>query len=230
MILEKIIRKIKKDPHYKWNNEYSFTDLFIISRVRGFQILRGFYHRIFFKSVKGFLFVGKNTSILHANKIKTGRNLIIGDNSSINALSSSGIELGDNVTIEKNSILICTGVIADMGKGIKIGEGTGINANAFLGGQGGIDIGRNVIIGPGVKIFSENHTFSDINIPIKNQGTSRKGVIIKDNCWIGANVTILDGVTIGCGSVVAAGAVVSKSIPENVVAGGIPAKIIKIRD
>lgn len=229
MLLEKIIRKIKKDPDYKWNNEYSFTDLFVVSRIRGFQILRGLYQRIFFKKVKSLLFIGKRVSIQHARKINAGRNLIIGDNSSINALSVNGIEIGDNVTIEKNSILLCTGVISDIGKGIKIGDGTGINANAFLGGQGGIEIGKNVIVGPGVKIFSENHVFSNIDVPIKNQGVTRQGVTIKDNCWIGANATILDGVTIGSGCVIAAGAVVTKSIPENSLVGGIPAKIIKNR-
>lgn len=137
--------------------------------------------------------------------------------------------MGDDVSIARDSILVCTGVIANKGVGISIGSGTGINAGAYLGGQGGISIGKQVIIGPGVKIFSENHNFTNVAIPIKDQGVSRKGVSIGDNCWIGAAVTILDGVSIGSGSVIAAGSVVTRSVPENSVAAGVPAKIIKNR-
>ena len=229
MFLEKIIRKIKKDPNYTWENSYSIIDLFIIANQRGIQIWRGLYNRLFFKKVSGFLFIGKNVKIQHASKIKAGRNLIIGYNTLINALSKEGIVLGDNVTIERNSTLICTGVISNIGVGIRIGSGTGINANAFLGGQGGITIGSNVIIGPGVKIFSENHVFSSLDEDIKKQGVTRIGVWIGDNCWIGTNVTILDGVTIGSGCVVAAGATVTKSVLDNAIIAGVPAKIIKYR-
>lgn len=229
MLIEKIVKRVKKNSNYKLNSSYSTLDLFVILKIRGLQVCRGFFSRFFFKEVKGCLFIGKNVSIKHAYKIKAGRNLIIGNNSSINALSEDGIIFGNNVTIEQNSVLIATGVIADIGKGIKIGDNTGINSNAYLAGQGGIEIGENVIIGPGVKIFSENHIFLDLSIPIKEQGVSRKGVIIKDNCWIGANVTILDGVIIETGCVVAAGSVVTKSISQNTIVAGVPAKTIKYR-
>ncbi|MNL60449.1 putative acetyltransferase [compost metagenome] len=119
--------------------------------------------------------------------------------------------------------------MSQIGTGVKIGNGSGINAYAYLGGQGGIAIGENVIIGPGVKIFSENHVFADLDESIKSQGVSRKGVVIKDDCWIGSNVTILDGVVIESGCVIAAGAVVTKSIPKMSVAGGVPAKVLKNR-
>ncbi|MNG32136.1 Virginiamycin A acetyltransferase [compost metagenome] len=76
---------------------------------------------------------------------------------------------------------------------------------------------------------AENHVFSDKTKPIKEQGIYRQGITIEDDCWIGSNVTILDGVTIGTGSVVAAGAVVTKDVPPYSVVGGVPAKIIKER-
>ena len=69
--------------------------------------------------------------------------------------------------------------------------------------------------------------FGKIICIIKNQGESRKGVEIGNNCWIGANSTILDGVKIGDNTVIAAGSVVTKSFPKGVVIGGLPAKIIK---
>ncbi|MBL0095879.1 MAG: hypothetical protein IPP46_04855 [Bacteroidetes bacterium] len=61
-------------------------------------------------------------------------------------------------------------------------------------------------------------------------GTERKGIHIGKNCWIGAKVTILDGVQIGANSIIAAGAVVTKSMPDNAVIGGVPAKVIRLRN
>jgi len=229
MLVEKIIGKLKKDPNYKWQNKYSIRDLLIILERRIFQIIRGFFVKFFFKKYKGLVFIGKNVKILHKHFFSAGANLIIEDNVFINSLSFNGITLGDNVSIARDSILIGSAIVAQVGEGITIGNGTGINARAYLGGQGGIFIGNDVIIGPEIKIFSENHNFSDPDILIKNQGVTREKVVIKNNCWIGANVTILSGVTIEEGSVVAAGSVVTKSFPPNVIIGGVPAKVIKTR-
>lgn len=229
MRIEKIIRKIKNDPDYKWESNYTLKDLSVISSRRLLQVIRGFFLRPFLKKSSGLLFIGSRVKISHAYQLSAGKNMIIEDNVHINALSENGIVIGDNVSIARDSILICTGVIAHKGTGITIGNGTGINARAYLSGQGGIQIGNEVIFGPDVKIFSENHNYADPTQTIKAQGVSRKGVIIGDNCWIGAGVTILDGVNIGNGCVIAAGSVVSRSIPENAIAAGIPAKVIKNR-
>ena len=78
----------------------------------------------------------------------------------LNALSVNGIALGNNVTIAKNSVLQCTGVIAKKGEGIVIGNDSAVGAQSYLGGQGSIEIGDDVIMGPGVKIFSENHNYT----------------------------------------------------------------------
>lgn len=84
-------------------------------------------------------------------------------------------------------------------------------------------------MGPGVRIFSENHNYDQQNILIRLQGETRKGVSIGNNCWIGASVTIVDGVTIGNGVVIAAGAVVTKDVPPDSIFGGVPAKQISTR-
>jgi acetyltransferase-like isoleucine patch superfamily enzyme len=228
MLIENIIRKLKGNPDYKWESVYQSRDLFIVLYGRSRQMLRGMLVKILVRS-PGLIFVGTGVKIKHAHLISAGRNLIIEDGVYLNALSTNGIRMKNNVTIARNSTIICTGVIAQKGTGVCIGNNTGINANAFMAGQGGISIGDNVIIGPGVKIFSENHVYSGADKIIKDQGVNRVGVMIEDNCWIGASVTILDGVTIGEGCVIAAGSVVTKSIAANSIARGVPAKVLKSR-
>jgi acetyltransferase-like isoleucine patch superfamily enzyme len=229
LLVEKIIRKLKRDPNYKWESHYSIRDLTVFTSRRGFQLLRGLFLKIRLKKHQGLLFIGTGVKVNHAYQLITGKNTILEDNVFINALSEDGVILGDNVTIARDGILFCTGVIAQKGKGITIGNGTGISARAYFSGQGGIVIGTECIFGPEVKIYSENHNYADPNQTIKAQGVNRKGVIIGDNCWIGGGVSILDGVTIGNGCVIAAGSVVNRSIPENSIAAGIPARIIKNR-
>jgi len=101
--------------------------------------------------------------------------------------------------------------------------------NCFIQVRGKVIIGNNIIFGPDVKIFSENHNFSDTNTSINLQGETRKGVTIEDGVWIGTGATILDAVTIGKNSIVAAGSVVNTDINPNTIVGGIPAKIISVR-
>lgn len=226
-MIGKLISKIKGDQGYKIESEYSNMEWFIIFWERGIQLIRGYIAKLFFVKTEGLFFKGKNVAIKHRSLFKAGKNLILGNNVYLNALSSGGIILGNNVTIAQNTTFICTGVISNKGKGITIGDNTGINSSCYFGGQGGITIGNNVIIGPSVKVFSENHHFEDASIIIKNQGVSRKGVQIGDDCWIGSGATILDGVVLKNRTVVAAGSVVTKSFEANVIIGGIPARILK---
>ena len=112
-------------------------------------------------------------------------------------------------------------------KGIEsIQRGTrypGLSINCYLDARNGVIFGKNVWVGPNVSIISMNHDIYDYNKYIKSDP-----IKISDNCWIGANVTILPGVNIGHNTVVGAGAVVTKSFPEgDVVLGGNPASIIK---
>ncbi|MBI1770270.1 MAG: acyltransferase [Bacteroidetes bacterium] len=227
-ILEKIIAILKSDQSYRLDNSYTFRQLFFIVWYRLFQILRGLFLKLRISS-SGIIFCGRKIIVQHAYQVKAGKSLIIEDGVHISALSDTGIVLGNNVTLAKYAVLTCTGVIANKGVGIIIGDNSAVGAQSFLGGQGGISIGKDVIMGPQVKIFSENHIYDqDTNI-IRKQGESRKGVVIGDNCWIGAGAIILDGVTISHGCVVAAGSIVTRSVPENSVVAGSPARVIKPR-
>lgn len=230
MFIENIIRKLKGNKDYKWESSYTPRDLLSISEVRFSQLLRGFILKIFLRKTAGLIFIGRNVTVRHGYLLSAGKNLILEDNVSINALSSNGIIIGDHVSIARDSILFCTGIIAQKGTGITIGNRTGISARAYFAGQGGITIGDDVIFGPNVQIFSENHHFSDLDKTIKEQGVNRDAVFIGNNCWVGAGTTILAGVTIAAGCVIAAGSVVNKSFPENSVIAGVPAKLIKNRN
>lgn len=229
-MINSIIRKLKKSDTYSVDSELTTIDTFIIIKKRMFQVIRGLFIKPFLKKSAGIIFKGRNVKMEHLSKICCGENLIIEDNVYINALSKSGICLGSNVTIQRDSILICTGVIRNLGIGIKIEDNVGINARVYLGGQGGIEIGKNVIIGPDVKIFSENHNYAKKEMLIKEQGEIRKGVKIGSDCWLGSGSVILDGVNLGNGCIVAAGSVVTKSFSPFSVIGGVPAKVIKMRE
>jgi acetyltransferase-like isoleucine patch superfamily enzyme len=122
-----------------------------------------------------------------------------------------------------DSVDVFTPLYINYGKHTKIGKNVFINFDCVFLDLGGITIEDNVLIAPKVSLLSEGHPIS-----AKERQTLTTGKIhIKKNAWIGANVTILAGVTIGENSVVAAGAVVSKDVPDNTIVGGIPAKIIK---
>ena len=124
--------------------------------------------------------------------------------------------------IEESTALF-TPLYINYGKHIKIGKGVFINFNCTFLGLGGITIEDGVLIGPNVNLLSEGHPIS----PEDRHSLIPKPIHIKKNAWIGAGATILQGVTIGENAIVSAGAVVSKDVPDNTIAGGIPAKIIK---
>jgi acetyltransferase-like isoleucine patch superfamily enzyme len=226
--IDLVIRKLGK-KNYSIDKKLSKRELFIILSEKAGSLLRGFYYRIFLKKCGGYLFVGKQCKIKHCHKITTGKTVIIGDNVEINALSISGVKLGNNVSIHRNTVIECTGVIRNLGEGIDIGNNVGISQYCFIQVRGKVIIGNDVMFGPRVSLFSEEHGFSDLNKLMIEQPEIRKGVTIENNVWIGAGATILDGVTIGEGSIVAAGSVVRHTVPPYSIVAGVPARVIRSR-
>ena len=225
----RIIRSIKGDASYTVDHSLSPGMLakYLFNRVS--MLLRGFLLKPFLGRSTGLVFVGRRVIVRHKNLIKAGINLTIKDGAMIDAMSKDGIVLGDNVAIGKNSIIECTGVVRNLGAGLKMGDNSNIGDFCILAIRGPVVIGNNVLMGPRVNIHSENHRFSEPKIPIKEQGESRIGVVIEDDCWIGAGAIILDGVRVKSGSVIAAGSVVTKDVPRYSVVGGVPARVIKKR-
>ncbi len=227
-VVNKIIQKLgRKD--YIIDASLSRYDLVRIIYPKMLQIIRGFFLRIRLKESKGIIFLGRKTRIKFRSKISLGKSIQIGDNVEIYALSKNGIQIGNNVSILKNTIIECTGVIRQLGEGLIIGNNVGIAQNCFVQVRGQVSIGSNVILGPGVSIFSENHNFSKLDQYINEQGETRNGVIIENGVWIGSGAIILDGITLGNNSIVAAGSVVNKDVAPFTIVGGVPAKVIKNR-
>ena len=173
-------------------------------------------------------FVGKNLCIYSSSCLHAGSNLFIGDFCFFNFYSTHGVYLGNNVTIREFGWIQLTSSFDNPGNYIRIGDNTYIGPRSYIGAGGAIIIGKKCQIGANVSFIAESHHYKD-GEEIFNQQTSRKGIKIGDDCWIGNNVVVLDGVSIGSGCVVGASAVVTKSLPDNSVAVGVPARIISKR-
>jgi acetyltransferase-like isoleucine patch superfamily enzyme len=133
-----------------------------------------------------------------------------------------GIRIGRGTTLEAP---LQFGHFGKPFQNITIGTGCYFNFNVFLDTTGEITIGNNVVFGHNIKIITSNHRTE--NPEFRAGDVYTQPVTIGDGTWLSADVTILPGVTIGKGVVIAAGAVVSKDVPDNVLVGGVPAKVIK---
>ena len=129
-------------------------------------------------------------------------------------------ECGTNVNIEKG---------AHFSSEMSLGNNSGIGINAQIAPY--VSIGNDVMMGPDCMMYTVNHGMERIDVPMWHQNfTKPKPIVIEDDVWIGSRVIILPGVHVGKGSVIGAGAVVTKSIEPYSVVGGNPAKLIRKRD
>lgn len=218
-----MINKIKRDDITK----IEFISILLDTSIK---IFRGALIKPFFKKSKGMLFVGKKATIKNKNKIVIGKNCKFEYGCEIQGLSKKGLVFGENVTIGHATMIRPSSYYGvEIGEGLIMGNNSSIGPLGYIGCAGLIEIGENVMIGPRVSLFAENHKFKSSIKSIKEQGVHQKGIVIKDNCWIGSGVIILDGVTIGEGSIIAAGVVVSKDVPPNSIVIDKRDKIIKRR-
>ena len=225
--ISKILSIIKSE---KWELDQRIPNsyLFLFFITKGIMLIRGFLNVFSFKHL---VLIGTNSKLYCKSLMKFNGIINIDKNCIINALSSDGIVFGKNVSIGKYTTIECSGSLKNIGKGLIIGNNVGLGTHGFFGCAGGITIGNDTIFGNYVSLHSENHITTDLEKPIRLQGVTRQGIIIGNNCWIGAKATILDGAIIGAGCIVAAGAVVIKGYYENnSIIGGVPAKIIKKRN
>jgi len=224
-IVTKYIQK-RKNNDFQFDENITSIFLFYFLFNKFIQLIRSlkFYY---FKNRGILLFFGSNIHLFNKKNIKFGNNVNIGNNSRLSALGKAQLIIGNNVNIGAFSQVIISTSFNNIGEFIKIGSNVGIGEFSYIGGGGGTSIGNNTIIGQYLSIHPENHNYSDKSKLIREQGVSRQGVKIRSNCWIGAKVTILDGVLIGDNCVIAAGSVVTKSFPNNSLIGGVPARMLK---
>lgn len=210
---------------------YGMRDHFIILIRAGIKVIRGMLRKPFFGSSAGLLLVGSHVSISHGHHVRCGRRVKFEDYSEIHGLCRHGIFLGDDVTIGRGTMIRPSSYYGgDCGYGLVIGDNSSIGPYGYVGCSGKIIIGSNVMIGPKCSLFAENHNFKRVDKIIKNQGVNSKGIIIEDDCWIGSNVIILDGVTVGRGSVIGAGTVLTKDVPAFSVVIDKKIKVVRRRD
>lgn len=218
-LLERLLRRpVQLDPDIPVPVLFGRSLAVAVGLLRGMVLIR---RRIVLES---------GARIGDARRFRTPGGLVrIGAMSRVDCTSRDGILVGRNFKLGACSRMIASGTLADLGKGIVIGDNVGISEFAYIGGAGGLRIGDDVIVGQYFSAHPENHVVSDLTRPIREQGVTRSGIVIGPDCWIGAKVTVLDGVTLGRGCVVAAGSVVNRSFPDFSIIGGVPARLLRSR-
>ncbi len=228
--MRKIITAIArmKNPEFQLDNGVSNSVILSFVLTKAIALVRGLCLLFYFR-IPRLLFLGRNIKFFNIRNIHFGKMVQVGDYVYMSGLGNHGLYIGDHAWIGSHSVIKVSFSLNNLGDHIVIGNNVGIGEFAHLGGAGGLTIGDDCIIGPYFSCHPENHHFSDAEKLIRLQGVSRKGINIGKNCWIGAKVTVLDGVMIGDNCVIAAGTVVNQNIPSNCVAGGVPAKVIRSR-
>lgn len=223
-LIESIIRR--RNPHFKFGEDVNLREVIEIAWIKFVAMLRAYKVLLRFRN-PGKLFLGRYVRFYGIHNITWGKWVQIGDNSVLSAYGKTSLRIGNNVSLGAFSRFIVSSSLAETGEHIIIGNNVGIGDFCHIGGGGGVEIGDDCIIGSYFSCHPSNHNFSDSSKLIRLQGVSRKGIKVGANCWIGAKVSILDGVEVGNNCVIAAGSVVNKSIPSGTVVGGVPAKFIK---
>ncbi len=212
--------------------------------------IRSLIYPIMFPKMDINIKIAENVYFKNAELVEIGGETVICKRVELLAeTDSSGIKIGNNAMIERdvrirvfdqeskiqigNQVRIEQGVdffISQEGQ-IEIGDNTYIGCYSCIHSNlTNLKIGRDCSIASHCSIYNSNHSFGDANKTINEQGyTSKGGIIIEDDCWLGTGVKVLDGVKLGRGSVIGAGAVVTKDIPPYSIAVGVPAKVIDKR-
>lgn len=192
------------------------------------SIVRQLLYRTIMKRIGKSVYIESGVEIFGANRVEMGDEVKVLRDVRLTAQEqNSKIILRDRVCIERGANI---SVVPSEGNcHIEVGERTVIGVYSCVAGPGNIKIGKCCLIASYVGIYANNHIFADPSRYIWDQGVTRQGIVIEDDCWLGNGVTVLDGVTIGRGSVIGAGAVVTKNVPPYSVAVGVPAKVIARR-
>lgn len=168
---------------------------------------------------------GQNVVLRHPHKVHIADNVVIDDNCLVDAKGETnrGIRIGSGVFVGRNSILSCKN------GDIELADGANIGFNCELFSASRVRVGEGTLLAAYTYVIGGDHDFSDPSKSILEQGRKSDGVDIGAGAWIGAGAKILDGVTVGDKAIIGAGAVVTKDVPAQSVAVGVPAKVTGTR-
>lgn len=189
-------------------------------------ILRKLFFKKLFKKIGGGAVFGRNINLRCPGEITLGNDFVADNNTVLDAKGGdSSIEVGDSVFVGNSTIFSCSSANIYLGNNISIGPNCYIRAS-----RGNVKFGSFITIGAHTVIISGNPDYKRLDIPMMNQDGEAKGITIGDDVWMGVGVRIIDGVKIGNGCVLGAGAVVTKDVPDFSIAVGVPAKVIAKRE
>jgi acetyltransferase-like isoleucine patch superfamily enzyme len=224
-LLYKNIKKSEFSVHEDLTTQSVGSFLF----KKGFwPFLRGLMMSSIHSNIRFPFFRGERITFIGAHNLSTGPRCFIGHSSHIDCTSLDGITLGNKVTIREYAWIQLTSNLNTPGDSLVIGDDTYIGPFAKIGAAAKVTIGRQCQFGPSLTLIAEEHDFDPGDLII-NQGVSRAGISIGDDCWFGTGVTVLDGVTVGRGCVIGANSLVTKDIADFSVAVGSPARVIRSR-
>jgi acetyltransferase-like isoleucine patch superfamily enzyme len=174
----------------------------------------------------GMAAIERGVRLRFASHIRLGRGSYLDEGVYIHACPQ-GVEIGENTLVMHGAVLHVYNFRDLPHAFIRIGRDSLLGEYSVIRGQGGVTIGDRVYTSPGTQIIAVNHVFNDPDRPFIEQGITAEGIVIEDDVWLGSNCVITDGVRVGKGAVVAAGAVVTKDVPPHTVVGGVPARVIR---
>lgn len=226
-LLAKLISRLKGHT-YEFDPALSASSIVFAALHRVVWLIRGNLKSILLQQRFCTVFVAPGVTWRCARRIRFGRGVTLERGVMLDGLSRKGVQIGDSVKIGAYCIIRAS-TLAQLGEGVEIGKGSALDAYSFVGAGGGVRIGASVIMGQHVSFHAENHRFDDLDRPIQQQGVTQCGIVIEDDCWVGSNVTFLDGAHVERGCVIAACAVVKGRIPAYSVVAGIPGRVIRSR-
>ncbi|MDD5200874.1 MAG: acyltransferase [Terrimicrobiaceae bacterium] len=214
-------------------DSFSTSNRKLVFRQAFYKIRRGLIRGALFKMcnwprVDGMCFIGRGTEILYPELLQIGKLLSLGRFCSVNCLSTGGIRIGNRVTLGDFAWIQGTSHLANLGESLIIENNVYIGPHAVIGFHGKVVIREKTAIGANFQLSASSHDSDSIE-DINRTVVQSIGISIGRCCWIGNDVKILDGVTVGNYAIIGAGSVVTRSIPDYSVAVGVPARIIRIR-
>lgn len=187
--------------------------------------VRGILYRLILH-MDGWAAIESRVRLRFASRIRLGHGAYLDEGVYIHACPG-GVSIGERTLVMHGAVLHVYNFRQLPHAGIRIGCDGLISEYTVIRGQGGVTIGDRVYTSPMTQIVAVNHVFDDPDRPFIEQGITAQGIVIEDDVWLGASVVVTDGVRIGRGAVVAAGAVVTNDVPPHTVVAGVPARIIR---